>query len=163
MIFLPDLGRGGKNLWDKMAHLLFYRKDVTVIFNLVWKLEKFPFNFFFGMTLSLRRKETAKVARNCCAMRLALATVPLSSSHCGKTPSSFGTCESDTWNNNGVDVIRIFPRSFPSLTSTSHTFQIENTSILVWTSPTEKLNPVCISHVVSPYFTHHLIIKTLES
>ena len=78
-----------------MAHLLFYRKDVNVIFNLVCKLEKFPFNFFFRMTLSLRRKETAKVARDCCAMCLALATVPLSSTHCGKTSSSFRTRESD--------------------------------------------------------------------
>ena len=157
------MGRGGKNIWDKMAHLLFYRKDVNVIFNLVCKLEKFPFNFFFGMTLSLRRKETAKVARDCCAMCLALATVPLSSTHRGKTPSSFRTRESDAWKDKGVSVIRLLPRSFPSLISASHTFQTENTSIPVWTSPTEKLNPVCISHVVSPYFTHHLVIKILES
>lgn len=160
-MFLPDLGRGGKNIWDKMALLLFYRKDVHVIFSLVWKLEKFPFNFFFGMTLSLRKKKTPKITRDCCAMCLALATVPLSSTHCGKTPSSFRTGESDTQKNKGVDVIRTFPRSFPS--STSHTFQIEDTSILVWTHPTEKLNPLYISHVVSPCFTHHLIIKILES
>ena len=162
-MFLPDLGKGGKNIWDKMALLLFYRKDVNVIFNLVWKLEKFPFNFFFGMNLSLRRKKTAKVAWDCCAICLALAKVPLSSTHCGKTPSSFRTHESDTWKNKGVDVIRTFPRSFPSLTSTSHTFRIEDTSILVWTYPTEKLNPLYISHVVSPCFTHHLIIKILET